>query len=117
MFIGYLAEKRVVAVAARMAGMGRESAYRLRARPGAAGFAAAWDAALWRPGLPLPERVDLRSAKATGLAAGYRAEAGLLRVVMRNGRFVRVARIADDSALLAHLAQLDRHVRLEGLER
>lgn len=45
-FLGALARTRCVTSAARAAGMSRESAYRLRARPGHALFAAAWDKAL-----------------------------------------------------------------------
>jgi hypothetical protein len=45
-FIGHLAETRCVRTAARVVGMSRETAYRLRSKPGAASFCAAWDAAL-----------------------------------------------------------------------
>ena len=45
-FIVALRRTRNVTRAAAAAGMSRESAYRLRARPSAAGFAAAWDLAL-----------------------------------------------------------------------
>lgn len=103
-FIGWLAATGSVAEAARRVGMGRQSAYRLRARPGAAGFAAAWDAALGVVHRP----VNLASAKATGLAAGYRYRAGLVKVRMRNGRFRASASIPDNNALLQYLAQLDR---------
>lgn len=103
-FIGCLAMTRCVLAACRMVSMGRESAYRLRKRPGAAGFAAAWDAALGRPHAP----VDLASAKSTGLSAGYRHRQGRLQVVMQEGRMFAIRRIPDDSALLQHLAQLDR---------
>lgn len=102
--IGYLAETRSVLAACRKIGMGRESAYRLRARPGAAGFAAAWDAALGRPRAGF----DPASAKSTGLDAAYRFEAGLIVVVMHAGRYVGMRRKPDNSALLQHLAQLDR---------
>ena len=47
-FIVALRRTRNVTRAAAAAGMSRESAYRLRARPSAAGFAAAWDLALRR---------------------------------------------------------------------
>ncbi len=103
-FIGCLAESRSVLAACRRISMGRESAYRLRKRPGAAGFAAAWDAALGKP----HEAVDLSSAKATGLDAGTRYHSGLLQVVMDAGRFVGIRRKPDHSALLQHLARLDR---------
>lgn len=103
-FIGMLAQTRSVAAAARAVSMGRESAYRLRRRAGAAGFAAAWDAALGKPHTP----VDLSSAKATGLPAAYRYHAGRFQVVMAGRRFARIRQIPDDSALLQHLGQLDR---------
>ena len=106
-FIGWLAQTPSVAAACRKVSMGRESAYRLRKRPGAAGFAAAWDAAL---GIA-HEPVDLSSAKSTGLAAGYRSEAGLLRVVLHAGRYVTTLCKPDNNALLQHLAQLDRATR------
>lgn len=106
-FIGMLAQTRSVIAAARAVGMGRESAYRLRKRPGAAGFAAAWDAALGRE----RETVHLDRAKSTGLPAGYRQAVGLVQVVMHAGRYREFARKPDDSALLQHLAHLDRACR------
>lgn len=106
-FIGYLAETRSVIAACRQVRMGRESAYRLRGRPGAAGFAAAWDAALGRPHTP----VNLSSSKSTGLSAGYRSQAGIIQVRMFAGRYTASACKADDNALLSHLAQLDRASR------
>lgn len=45
-FMTVLRESRSVTGAARAAGMSREGAYALRRQPGAAEFAAAWDAAL-----------------------------------------------------------------------
>ncbi|WP_374407790.1 hypothetical protein [Pelagerythrobacter sp.] len=110
-FIGYLAETRSVLAACRKVSMGRESAYRLRKRHGAAGFAAAWDAALGKPHAP----VDLASAKSTGLLASYRFAEGLLQVVMQAGRYAGTRCKDDNNALLQHLAQLDRATR--GLER
>jgi len=47
-FIATLAATGIVTQAARSIGKSMESLYRLRARPGAEGFAAAWDAALER---------------------------------------------------------------------
>ena len=102
--IGYLVETRSVVEACCKIGMGRESAYRLRARPGAAGFAAAWDAALGRA----HAGIDPAGAKSTGLSAAERFESGLIQVVMRAGRYAGYVRKPDDSALLQHLAQLDR---------
>ncbi len=109
-FIGCLAETRSVIEACRRVGMGRESAYRLRKRPGAAGFAAAWDAALGKP----HQSVDLASAKSTGLGARYRFEAGLIRTVMDRGRYAASARKEDDNAMLQVLAQCDRGARGAG---
>lgn len=103
-FIGLLAQTRSVEAACRAIGMGRESAYRLRKRHGAAGFAAAWDAALGKP----HSRVDLSSAKSTGLLVSYRLQAGLLQVVMERGRYAGTHWKSDDDALLQHLEQLDR---------
>ena len=106
-FVGYLAQTRSVLAACRKVSMGRESAYRLRKRPGAAGFAAAWDAALGKPHQP----VDLASAKSTGLPADYRFRAGLLQVIMYAGRYATTRCKDDNNALLQHLAQLDRATR------
>ena len=103
-FIGYLAQTGSVQAAARAVSMGRESAYRLRKRAGAAGFAAAWDAALGRPHTP----VDLGSAKSTGLDALYRHRSKRLKVVMHAGRYAATHCLDDTNALLQHLAQLDR---------
>jgi hypothetical protein len=107
-----LAESVWVCAAARAVGMGRESAYRLRKRAGAAGFAAAWDAALGTPHAP----VDLASTKATGLPAGYRVRVGLLRVIMDRGRFAASTCKHDTNALLQYLAQLDRALRIADAE-
>lgn len=112
-FIGYLAEKRSVLEACRRVGMGREGAYRLRKRAGAAGFAAAWDAAL---GLP-HARVDPASAKATGLDACKRFEAGLVEVVMHRGRFVASYCKSDENALMQHYSSLLRARRAADLAR
>lgn len=98
-FIGYLAETGSVLAAARAVSMGRESAYRLRKRAGAAGFAAAWDAALRKP----HQAVDLASTKATGLDPGYRDRAGLWQVRMAAGSFVGAWQKTDDSGLLQQL--------------
>lgn len=103
-FIGLLAQTRSVLAACRAVRMGRESAYRLRKRPGAPGFAAAWDAALGKP----HAAVDLASAKSTGLDAAYRSQMGLLQVVMERGRYAGSYWKEDNNALLQHLAQLDR---------
>jgi len=103
-FIGMLAQTGSVLAAAQAVGIGRESAYRLRKRPGAAGFAAAWDAALKKP----HKRVDLASAKATGLTPAQRFDSGLIQVVVYRGKFTACTRKVDDNALLQHHARLQR---------
>lgn len=111
-FIGMLYETRSVVAAAKAVGMGRESAYRLRKRPGAAGFAAAWDAAM---GIAFAQ-VNLHKAKSTGLPAHYRVRAGLMQVLVRKGRFAGVVKKPDNSALLQHIAQLDRTLSADPAE-
>ena len=78
--------------------------YRLRKRHGAAGFAAAWDAALGKPHEP----VDLASGKATGLLASYRCEVGRWKVVMHEGKYITSRCIPDNDALLQWHAQIGR---------
>ncbi len=87
-----------------MTGMGREGAYRLRRRRGAAGFGAAWDAALGKP----HKRIDLTSRKATGLPASWRWEQGLIVIVMYQGRYRASRRKEDTDALLQHCAEMNR---------
>jgi hypothetical protein len=101
-FIGLLAETGSVAEAARRVGMARESAWRLRRRPGAASFAHAWDAVeALRRGAPIAQR------KITPAELGGHALAGPYVVHMRRRRFVRAQREPSTSALLRHLRRLD----------
>lgn len=102
-FLGALAETRSVTKAARKVRMARETAYRLRKLPGAESFAAAWDAILGR-------RTGARR-KVTSEERARRALEGLLKPVMYRGRHVGTVEKADNSALLGHLAQLDRATR------
>ena len=81
-FIGALAESRNVAAAARAVGKSWQTAYRLRARADAAGFAAAWDAALAGP--------------APGRAVTGRAVGGVARPITWRGRRVGVRRRFDE---------------------
>ena len=104
-------DARSLVAAAKAVGMGRESAYRLRKRTGAAGFAAAWDAAMGLATRP----VNLARAKSTGLPAHYRLRAGLMQVLVRAGGFAGVSKKPDNSALLQHIAQLDRHWAAEAM--
>jgi len=101
-FIGLLAETGSVAEAARRVGMTRESAWRLRRRPGAASFARAWDAVVAiRRGEALPQRkITLAELRAHAFDGPY-------VIHMRRRRFVRAWRKPSTSALLSHVRRLD----------
>ncbi len=102
-FIGHLAETRSVGEAARRVGMARETAYRLRRRDGAEGFAAAWDAALGKSqALITPRRM------VTTRELIWRVETGQWYLGFHRGRFICAVQKADDSALFRLLARLDR---------
>ena len=103
-FIGHLAETGSVLAAARAVSMSRESAYRLRRRSGAGGFAAAWDAALDRPANPS----EPRYAKFTELPAAYRFETGLIQVILYAGRYRGYIIKADSYGLIAQLSRIYR---------
>jgi hypothetical protein len=90
-FLGALAETGCVAVAVRRVGKTRESAYRLRAKPGAESFAAAWDAILAEP---------RRVRKSTHELLWHRAFYGTLKPVMRGGRHVGTLISPDNDAVL-----------------
>lgn len=101
-FIGYLFETRSVARAAECVNMARETAYRLRRRPWSESFCAAWDAALGlRLQLPLqpPRKVTIEELR-------WRAETGLWKLRIVNGRYGGVWHRPDNSALLSLLGQL-----------
>jgi hypothetical protein len=99
-FLGYLAETRSVAEAARRVNMARESAYRLRRKPGAESFTAAWDAAMG-----LSAGRTLPASKVTGYELWHRAFYGLFKPVMRGGRYAGTLRKSDTSALLRVVAK------------
>lgn len=103
-FLGHLAETGSVAAACRRVGMSREAAYKLRRRPNAESFAAAWDAALGAP---------IRKLTVDDLE--YRAMRGLIRPIMRNGKYIGTRRKPDNSALLRLLARFNRLLAGDGL--
>lgn len=105
-FLAQLAITRSVCEAARRVGMARETAYRLRAKPGAESFAAAWDAVLGKS--------NIGRRKVTAEERARRAMEGLLKPHIYAGRHAGTARKFDASALLGHLAQLDRAERVAG---
>lgn len=90
-FLGALAETWSVTAAAARVGKSRESAYRLRAKPGAESFAAAWDAILG-------QRDALIACKITNERLLHRVRQGILRPVMRRGKHVGTERIPDFDA-------------------
>ena len=95
-FIGWLAETGSVRAAAARDGMARETAYRLRRRAGAEGFAAAWDAALGTASSGRNEG----ARKVTRSELERRAFEGMLRPLMRAGPYCGTHWKPDDSALL-----------------
>ncbi|MEE4450633.1 hypothetical protein V2S85_03195 [Novosphingobium resinovorum] len=99
-FLGALAETRSVEAAARRVGMARETAYRLRRRPGAGGFAAAWDKVLGR--------IAMKRRKVTLEERAQRARHGLLKPRMYGGRHVATERKRDDRALVSLLGHYFR---------
>jgi hypothetical protein len=111
-FVGMLAQTGSVLAAAEFVGMARETAYRLRHKPGAEEFAAAWDAALVVAGVRRPA-VGEGSRKVTRKEPWRAIVDGRWRVVMRRGKYCGAVREADNSALLGWLAQLDRSMKDE----
>ncbi len=102
-FIGWLAQTGCVREAAARVGCSRETAYRLRRRPGAESFAHAWDSVLtMRAGNPVPVR------KVTPQELWMRALEGAFTVRMRRGRFAGLLRRPSNSALLRLLSAYDR---------
>ncbi|MGP1351745.1 MAG: hypothetical protein ACTS1Z_00340 [Parasphingopyxis sp.] len=106
-FLGYLAETRCVKRAARKVGMSRESAYRLRRKAGAEGFCAAWDAIMGdaETGRGTSRRP---ARKVTPAMRAHRIAHGMLRPVLRGGRYIGTERKAHNSALRGALAHADR---------
>ena len=106
-FLVALARTGSVSQAAREVGMARETAYRLRSREGAGSFAAAWDRVMGREAR---QGKTGRAGKVTADERARRALDGMIKPMVFGGAFVGVAPKADNSALLGHLAQLDRGV-------
>jgi hypothetical protein len=96
-FLGWLAETGSVSAACARVGMSRNSAYKLRRKPHAESFAAAWDAAL---GMPV-RRVTIEDLH-------FLAYEGLIRPRFRGGKYIGSRQKPDHSALLRLLARYDR---------
>lgn len=91
-FLAELALTRCASEAARRVGMARETAHRLRRRPGSESFAESWAAVLG-------ERPEERRKITTG-ELHRRTCHGLLKPVIHGGKHVATLELADDSALL-----------------
>ena len=101
-FIRLLHVGRNIGKAAKAVGMSRRSAYRLRERPGAESFAAAWDSAF-----------ALRPPPATSSVSQlwYRALFGKTRPIVRRGEVVGTITQPDNAAALKLLDRFERQER------
>ena len=99
-FIGLLAQTGCVRTAARMIGLSRESAYRLRRHPAAGSFIAAWATALTGRTQP---RWKFTAAERLPLAI-----TGTLQPRMWRGLYKGAQRKVSECALLAAVRELDR---------
>lgn len=95
------------AAAAQAVGMSRASAYRLRARAEAQGFAHAWDVVLAPPGAGRVGAPATDWRKVTLEALIARVSAGLVQPQIYRGQMVGIRRKADNSALLRLIARAD----------
>jgi hypothetical protein len=110
-FIGVLAETGSVSAAAQFVGMARETAYRLRRKPGAEEFAHAWDVALMIAGKSVALLRTPATRKVTGGPTWRMICDGQWQAVMRRGKYAGSVHKPDNSALLGYLAQIDRSFR------
>jgi len=100
-FIAALRRTHSISKAARAAGMSRKSAYRLRERPGAQSFAAAWDKAFAARPPRGPSSVSL---------LWHRAFYGVTRPIYRGCEQIGTVNKPDNQALLK---LYDRFERME----
>jgi hypothetical protein len=98
-FIRLLHVRPDIGSAAKAVGMSRRSAYRLRERPGAESFAAAWDAALALRPPPLKTNVS---------QLWYRACFGKTKPIVRDGKQVGTITKPDNAALLKLYDRFER---------
>lgn len=106
-FLGQLYLSGSVASAARAAGMSRMSAYRLRRRADAQGFAHAWDAVLTPPGNDNPATPTTDWRKVTLEQLQQRVETGLVTPLIHAGQVCAIRHKPDNSALLRLLRRYD----------
>ncbi|MGB3739243.1 MAG: hypothetical protein WA948_07810, partial [Pontixanthobacter sp.] len=115
-----LAQTGSVTDAARLVGMARETAYRLRTREWSESFCSAWDAAMAHAAgrsrrTVTPDGHDGKShapqkpeRMVTNAELMWRVETGLWRLHFYRGVFKHAWRKGDDSALLRLCTRLDR---------
>jgi hypothetical protein len=99
-FILTLARGASISEAARSIGKSRQTAYALRDKPGAEGFAAAWDAAF-----DFARQARAAAAPAPMMSEGFEA---MLVPRFYRGRLVGFVQRPDHKAVLRTLAQLDK---------
>lgn len=104
-FLAGLAETGSVAQAARRAGMARETAYRLRRKPGAGSFAHAWDAIL-----ALRSGVTPAFRKVTPQELWIHAVEGPISFRLWRRRVRSITRKPSDTALLRVLSARNAYV-------
>ncbi len=107
-FIRLLHVMRNIGKAAKAVGMSRRSAYRLRERPGAESFAAAWDSAF-----------ALRPPPATSSVSQlwYRALFGKTKPIVRRGEQIGTITQPDNEAELKLLDRFERQERAAARRR
>ena len=110
LFLGHLYLSGSVGHAAAAAGMSRMSAYRLRRRSDAQGFAHAWDVVLTPPGRDRPAAPASDWRKVTLEQLQQRVETGLVAPLIHGGKVCAIRRKPDNSALLRLLRRLDTQV-------
>jgi hypothetical protein len=101
-FIAALRATLSISKAARAVGMSRKSAYRLRERPDAESFAAAWDKAFALRPPRGPTSVSL---------LWHRALYGVTRPIYRGGKQIGTVTTPDDQALLKLCERFERKER------
>lgn len=103
-FVALIARGLKPGRAAEWVGMRRQGAYALRERPGAEGFAGAWDAAA----------AAARRRRAASLTSLYlRAIEGVPVPIRHRGRVVAIDRRLDNAALIRLLGIADRSLKNE----
>lgn len=111
-FLAQLYVTGSVAAAARSVGMSRNSAYRLRARDGAEGFASAWDHVLTPPGSGHSGKIRRDFRKVTDLDLLRRLDVGLVQPLLYRGQFVGIRRKPCEATLFRLLGRMDGRARL-----